>query len=246
MTKISEDLVGDILNSTRSTAVTGAGISVESDIAPFRGENGLWSEYDPNEYAHVSAFNRDPKKCWELFRLQIEEIFDAEPNAGHTGLVDLEDHGLNSVITQNIDGLHQRAGSRDVIELHGTLYELVCTSCGKKSVTEEHLGTVTDGDIPHCSCGSLLRPDVVLFGEQLPFAAIERARDEAENCDLMFVVGTSAVVQPAASLPILAKSHGAKVVEINLEETPLTHNISDYFIQGKAGETLPRLISRLQ
>ncbi len=246
MTEISEDLVEDILDSNLSTAVTGAGVSVESDIAPFRGKNGLWNEYDPNEYAHVSAFNRDPEKCWELFKIQIEEVFDAEPNPGHVGLVELEKYGLKSVITQNIDGLHQRAGSRDVIELHGTLYELVCTGCGQGYKTERYLKTVREGEVPNCSCGSLLRPDVVLFGEQLPFDAVGRAGEEVENCDIMFVVGTSAIVQPAASLPIVAKSHGAKIVEINLEETPLTHHISDYFIKGKAGETLPDLLSRLR
>lgn len=226
-------------------ALTGAGMSVESGIAPFRGEGGLWKKYDPNKYAHIRAFRNDPERCWELFKLQIEEIFDAEPHEGHYALSTLEEHGLHSVITQNIDGLHQQAGNSDVIEVHGSLYRLKCTDCREKKESSNFLDEIREGGIPHCDCGGMYRPDVVMFGESLPSGALDKAWRDCERCDLMLVIGTSAVVQPAASFPIRAKNHGADIIELNLETTPLTDNISDHFIPGEVGTTLPRLIDDL-
>jgi len=239
------EIIEEIKEAKSIVAFTGAGMSVESGIAPFRGKDGLWDKFDPQEVASASAFAEKPEKCWKLFKLQIEESFNSEPHGGHHSLVELENHGLSSIITQNIDGLHQRAGSSNVLELHGSLYRLVCPSCKNSFKTDQHLDEIKDGKIPRCECGKILKPDVVLFGEALPQNILHRSWKEAESCDLMFSLGTSAVVQPAASIPTMAKNSGAKIVEINLEKTPLTDSDSDYFLEGKVGEELPDLIDNL-
>lgn len=240
-----DKIIREIKEAEMITAFTGAGMSVESGVAPFRGEDGLWNEFDPQEFASVSAFAEEPERCWKLFKIQIEESFKSEPHQGHEALVELEDHGLNSVITQNIDGLHQKAGSDNVLELHGSLDRLICSSCKNIFKTEKFWDRIKAGGIPKCDCTKILKPDVVLFGEALPQSTLQQAWNEAENCDLMFSLGTSAVVQPAASIPKMAKRSGAKIVEINLEKTPLTEKVSDHFLKGKVGEKLPKLISRL-
>ncbi|MEF8873366.1 MAG: NAD-dependent deacylase [Candidatus Thermoplasmatota archaeon] len=234
-----------IKRADRIAVLTGAGMSVESGIAPFRGEDGLWNEFDPQEYATLSAFKRNPEKSWELFRLQIEECLSADPHEGHRSLVELEDHGLKAVVTQNVDGLHQEAGSETVLELHGTLAELVCPSCGSREETEDHLDEIIDGNIPRCECGSMLRPDVVLFGESLPRETLRRSQRNAEETDLLISIGTSAVVQPAASIPTLAERTGSVLIEINPEKTPLTPR-ADHFLEGKAGEKLPELVEQVK
>ncbi len=239
-----DEIVEEIREADNIVALTGAGMSVESGIAPFRGENGLWNEFDPQEYATLSAFRSDPERSWELFKLQIEESLPADPHEGHQSLVELEEHGLNSVVTQNVDGLHQKAGNKTVLELHGTLAELVCHSCKERTETEEYLNEVLEGDIPHCDCGSILRPDVVLFGEPLPRKVLRSSQREAEETDLLISIGTSAVVQPAASIPTLAERTGSVLLEINPERTPLTPRV-DHFLQGKAGEILPELVEDL-
>ncbi len=220
-------------------------MSVESGIAPFRGENGLWQEFDAQKYAHIESYRQDPERSWELFRLQIEEIYDAEPHQGHEALVKMEEEGLTEVITQNIDGLHQKAGSSQVLELHGTLFTLFCPDCEREYNTSEFIEEVRENRCPRCECGTILRPDAVLFGEQLPQDTVNRSLKAAEGCDLMMVVGTSAVVQPAASLPVQAKRTGATVVEINLESTPLTSDVTDLFIKGKAREVLKNIAEKL-
>ncbi|MFW5928130.1 MAG: SIR2 family NAD-dependent protein deacylase [Thermoplasmatota archaeon] len=234
-----------IENSDNITVLTGAGMAVESGVAPFRGENGLWEDYDPAKYAHIRSYRRDPERSWELFKLQIEETSQAEPHEGYFSLVDLEEDGLKSVITQNIDGLHQKAGSDNVIELHGTLSKLVCEYCDNEYDTSEFLDVINDGEIPKCDCGDILRPDVVLFGEQLDPTDVDSAITDAQESDLVLVIGTSSIVQPAASLPRMAKNHGAEVVEINLKETPITDDVTDIFLQGKAGEVLPEITENL-
>jgi len=239
------EIIEEIRKAKRIVAFTGAGMSVESGIAPFRGEEGLWNKFDPQEVASASAFAEDPERCWKLFKLQIEESFNSEPHEGHYSLVDLEDHGLSSIITQNIDGLHQRAGSDNVLELHGSLYRLVCPSCQSSFKTDKYLDEIKEEKIPRCKCGKILKADVVLFGEALPQKIFQRSRRETERCDLLFSLGTSAVVQPAASIPTVAKKSGAKIVEINLERTPLTDRVSDYFLEGKVGEVLPNLVDDL-
>ncbi len=236
-----EELVRLIEDSEPIVALTGAGMSVECGIAPFRGEGGLWDKFDPEEYAQATAFRNDPLKSWELFKLQIEEVFRAEPHAGYDILVDLEEIGLNSVITQNVDGLHLRAGSSDVIQLHGTLSTLRCDKCGYQQDTKDHIDEILENQVPKCNCGSYLRPDVVLFGEPLPFDTIDRALKSSKDCVLMLVIGTSSVVYPAASLPVLARNEGATVVEINPSRTALTGHIAHITVHRGALETLTLL-----
>lgn len=234
-----------IKRSENITVLTGAGMSVESGIAPFRGKDGLWEEFDPAEYAHIRSYKRDPERCWKLFKLQIEETFNSTPHRGYESLVELEEYGVKPVITQNIDGLHQKAGSSNVIELHGTLSKLICESCGNKYETEEFMDEIKNDRVPNCECGDILRPDVVLFGEQLDSTTVDSAITNAQQSDLMLVIGTSSIVLPAASLPGMAKNHGAYVVEINLEETPITDHVSDILLEGKAGRVLPEITTQL-
>ncbi len=235
----------DLAAAGNVTALTGAGISIESGIPPFRGKGGLWEQFDPMEIAHIDALMRDPAKVWKILVKEMKEIVDrAKPNDGHKGLAELEARDkLKTIITQNIDGLHQAAGNTDVIEFHGTFAWQRCMDCNKKYETRK----VDISEIPpRCECSGILRPDAVFFGEIIPAEAMRRSRQAATDCDLMLVIGTSAVVQPAAMIPIIAKDNGAKIVEINPERTPLTGEISDYLIMGRAGEVMNRIVSDLQ
>ena len=237
--------VEDLASAGKVTALTGAGISTESGIPPFRGKGGLWERFDPMEIAHIDALMRDPAKVWTILVKEMKQIVDtAQPNDAHKGLARLEKMGkLETVITQNIDGLHQVAGNTDVIEFHGTFAWQRCMDCGLKYETSK----VDISEIPpRCSCGGILRPDAVFFGEMIPQEALWRSRQIASDCDVMLVVGTSAVVQPAALMPVIAKQNGAKVIEINRERTPLTDDISDYLIMGRAGEIMNRIIAVLE
>ncbi len=234
----------DIAAARQTTALTGAGISIESGIPPFRGKGGLWERFDPFEIAHIDAFMRDPAKVWTILVKEMKDIVDrAQPNDAHKGLADLENGGwLKTIITQNIDGLHQMAGNTDVIEFHGNFAWQRCMECGSKIKTS----SVTMEEIPpRCDCNGILRPDAVFFGEMIPEQALWRSRQIAIDCDVMLVVGTSAVVQPAAMMPVIAKQNGAKVIEINPDPTPLTQEISDYLIQRKAGEVMNGIMTRL-
>lgn len=235
----------DLLTSRWAIALTGAGISVESGIPDFRSEGGLWSRFDPMEYAHIEAFHRNPEKVWEMLREVIPLTSRAKPNPAHYALAELESMGiLKAVITQNVDGLHQRAGSRVVIEYHGNHDWLLCLNCGFKRATSE---ADLEGPPPRCPhCKAVLKPDVVFFGEPIPLEAQRRALEEAKRCDLMLVIGTSAVVYPAADLPRIAKGRGAKVIEVNKEPTVLTGVVSDYLLQGKAGEILPKVLEEVK
>ena len=235
----------DLASAGKVTALTGAGISIESGIPPFRGKGGLWERFDPMEIAHIDALMRDPAKVWTILVKEMKEIIDtATPNNGHMGLARLEEMGkLKTVITQNIDGLHQAAGNTDVIEFHGTFAWQRCMDCSRKFETRN----VDISEIPpRCTCGGILRPDAIFFGEMIPQDALWRSRQIASDCDLMLVVGTSAVVQPAALMPVIAKESGAKVVEINPERTPLTDEISDYLIMGGAGDVMNQIIENLE
>jgi NAD-dependent deacetylase len=223
-------------------AFTGSGISVESGIPTFRGGQGLWEKYDPMEYAHIDAFRRNPEKVWNMLREMANVIFAANPSPAHRALAELENRGLlNAVITQNVDGLHQTAGSRNVIEYHGNHRRLVCVGCsGKIDFTESEARQIP---YPICErCLAPLKPDVVFFGEAIPMVEMVRANEEARRCKVMFVIGTSGVVYPAADLPFLAKSSGATIVEINLEETPFTSSISNFFFAGSASTVLPAIL----
>jgi NAD-dependent deacetylase len=231
----------DILNSKKTIAFTGAGISVESGIPDFRGAQGLWQKYDPEEYAHIHTFYSDPDRVWLMLKDMFSLIMAAKPNPAHIGLAELERMGyLSSVITQNVDGLHQAAGSRRVIEFHGSHRTLSCLKC---STTIDGTSLKMEDLPPRCSrCSSLLKPDVVFFGEPIPWEAQVSSLQESQSCSAVLVIGTSAVVYPAASIPITAKERGATVIEINMEPTPLTDQISDYLISGCAGEIIPAIV----
>lgn len=242
-----EDLLDEaarvIRKSRRVVALTGAGISVDSGIPAFRGTQGLWEKYDPMEYAHIGALRRDPKKVWQMLLELHACVEGAQPNPAHLGLAQLEDMGhLRAVITQNIDNLHQEAGSRRVIEFHGSSRRMACLVCDARLPSKE----VSLREIPPlCACGGTLKPDVVFFGEPIPWRALIEANEESKHCQVMMVVGTSALVAPACDMPYLAKDYGACVIEINTEETPLTHSVTDIFLEGRAGELLKRLVEHI-
>jgi len=222
-----------------AVALTGAGISVESGIPSFRGAQGMWTKYDPMEYATLHAFVRSPRKVWEMLSEMISVCGGAAPNAAHKGLAALEEAGLlRAVITQNVDGLHQAAGSRRVIEYHGNLEELICLYCWKRYRTRERW---SPGPAPRCDCGEILKPNVVLFGEPIPWLPQEQAEEEARTCGVLVVIGTSAQVSPACDIPRIAKESGAAVVEINPEPTSLTGSVADVHLRGGASEVLLRL-----
>ncbi len=244
-----EDLIKkaakDLAASKDVVALTGAGISVESKIPPFRGKGGLWEKIDPMEYAHIDAFKKNPTKVWNVLLKDMKEIIDkAIPNDAHKGLARLEELGiLKTIITQNIDGLHQMAGNTDVIEFHGTYAWHRCMDCKNRCKSSRiDLTNIP----PLCDCGGIYRPEVVFFGEIIPPEHLWRSRQLASDCDLMLVIGTSATVQPAALMPLIAKKSGSKVIEINPEKTPLTESISDYLILGKAGEVMSSIITELE
>lgn len=228
-----------ILNLKESVALTGAGISAESGIPTFRSKGGMWEKYDPAVYASIDVFRKDPSKYWSIRGDFIRNYNKYHPNEGHYALVDLEEMGvLRSVITQNIDGLHMKAGSKNVIELHGSLRETYCLKCGREYIAPH----VPDGNPSYCDCGGILKPHTILFGEQLPQDALMKAQREAMTCKVMILVGTSAVVQPAASLPYSAKDRDAKIIEINIEKA---FPGADYFIEEKAGIALPRIVKEV-
>jgi NAD-dependent deacetylase len=228
------------IREARSVAVlTGAGISAESGVPTFRGPGGLWRQYRPEELATPEAFRRDPRLVWEWYDWRRQRIAQARPNAGHEALVRLERSKPRFwLITQNVDGLHERAGSRRVIKLHGDIWLVRCVACGRQQRDER----VPLPELPpRCACGGLLRPGVVWFGEALPPGAWEAAEQAVREAEVLLVVGTSAVVYPAAGLIPLAQACGARVIEVNPEETPMSARL-DCSLRGPAGEILPALI----
>jgi len=259
----------DIVKANKVVALTGAGISTESGIPDFRGPDGLWKKYDPEDFT-FSRFISDPARFWSVqisIAMDGFSLFTAEPNPAHYALARLEELGkLDCIITQNIDGLHQKAGSRNVVEFHGNVREAICLSCRSIVSIERAAMKAMEGELPpRCdSCGGVLKPNAVLFGEPIPRDALFKAEEEALLCDLMLVIGTSAVVYPAADLPRIAKEktgyrwsvmgyrpqvlneYGAKVIEVNGEPTPLTGIISDYIIEGRIGEVVPRIVEEVE
>ncbi|BBO71732.1 NAD-dependent deacylase [Desulfosarcina alkanivorans] len=236
----------DILaRATSAVALTGAGISVESGIPPFRGKGGLWEKMDPMKVAHIDAFLEDPEGVWNLLIKDMKTVLDkARPNSGHTVLADLERLGiLKTVITQNVDGLHQMAGNSDVIEFHGNFAWQRCLDCNRSIETSRvDLAQIP----PRCRCGGILRPDCVFFGEMIPHEALIRSQKLSAACDVMLVIGTSAMVQPAATMPFIAKDNGAVIIEINPEPTPLTSRISNLPLLGNACSIMPRLAAAIR
>jgi NAD-dependent deacetylase len=245
---VSETIFGEAAEALRSrrnaVALTGAGISVESGIPAFRGSQGMWDRFDPMEYASIGAFFRDPEKVWTMLSEMVGLLARASPNPAHFGLAEMERMGiLRSVITQNVDGLHQAAGSRRVIEFHGNADELVCLSCGKRYPARE---TIQEGVPPRCGCGKILKPNLVLFGESIQWNAQDEADAEAERCAVLLVIGTSAQVSPASEIPRLCRKRGAFIIEINPEETPLTRTVTDLHIREKAGLAISRLLREIR
>jgi len=246
---VTDDLIKraakDLAAASHVVALTGAGISVESGIPPFRGKGGLWEKIDPMEYAHIDAFLRDPAKVWGVLIKEMKDVVDqALPNDAHKGLARLEDLGLlKTVITQNVDGLHQAAGNTDVIEFHGSFAWQKCMDCHNRCETRKiNLEQIP----PRCNCGGIFRPEVIFFGELIPPQHLSRSQLAASQCDIMLVIGTSAVVQPASLMPVISKESGAKVIEINPERTPLTGTVSDYIILGKAGEVTRKIVTEVE
>ena len=240
MDSIYEDIAKLILDLKDSVSLTGAGVSAESGIDTFRSKDGLWKKFDPAVYASIEVFKKDPSKYWTIRGDFIRNYDEYNPNPGHYALAELEKMGLvRSVITQNIDGLHTKAGSEKVIEIHGSLRETYCLQCRKEYVAPN----IPEGIPPYCECGGVLKPNTVLFGESLPHEALEGAYSEAQACNLMLVIGTSAVVQPAASLPLIAKERGSKIIEVNIEKA---FPVADYFLQEKSGVALPKIIAAIK
>jgi NAD-dependent deacetylase len=228
-----------IAAATSLAVLTGAGISAESGIPTFRGAGGLWRDYKPEELATPEAFARDPRLVWEWYNWRRELIAKAAPNAAHRALVELEKRKPGfTLITQNVDGLHDRAGSGKILKLHGDIWRMRCTACGANwSDRRAPLPKLP----PHCACGGLARPGVVWFGEPLPDGMMKEAEHAASSAQVVLVIGTSAVVHPAASLIPCARQAGAKIIEINTEETAASERV-DCALRGPAGELLPLLL----
>ena len=238
-----DELIRFLRKAERVAALTGAGVSQESGLRTFRdAQTGLWAQYKPTDLASPEAFERDPKLVWDWYAWRREAIKGVRPNPGHYALVDMARHIPDfSLITQNVDGLHRMAGSPRIIELHGNLQRVKCSSCGQLAEVWEE----ADGDVPRCeSCGGMLRPDVVWFGESLPRPELEAAVEAARSCHVFFSIGTSGLVQPAAALAHAARNRGAVLVEINAEPTPITEKV-DFAIHGKSGEILPALVQAI-
>jgi len=237
--EIASYLFERITGAKRLTVLTGAGISAESGVPTFRDKDGLWRSYRPEELATPEAFDRDPELVWDWYRYRRGVLKDVVPNAAHRALVALERQVRDfHLITQNVDSLHQRAGSRAVIELHGNIQRSHCQRCGGRASIDQA------APVPHCVCGGLMRPSVIWFGESLPEMAINQAWAASQAADCFIVIGTSAKVQPAASLPLLAKKNGAVLIEINRETTSLSDR-ADLSLQGKAGELLPTFVAQI-
>lgn len=226
----------------RNLALTGAGISTESGLPDFRSAHGLWATVDPTRVASLSAFQRDPAAFYAFYRTRLASLAGAVPNAAHRALARLEGIGmLYLVVTQNVDGLHQQAGSRDVVEVHGNLRECRCIGCSTVRPINEMAGPLDAGTVPQCAgCGGLLRPNVVLFEELLPIAAYERAEAACRECDVLLVVGSSLEVYPVAGLPELAVRSGARLVIVNRDPTQCDA-LAEIVVRGNAGTVLPAI-----
>ncbi len=242
-----EDAAELVRKAKRAVVLTGAGISTPSGIPDFRSEGtGLWSRDEPLEVASLTTFRVAPERFFEWFRSLAGQIFYANANAAHLALAQLEEAGhVKTIITQNIDALHQKAGSKCVIETHGTMKTLTCTHCYKKFEAESYLESfIADGKIPTCSCNGILKPDVILFGEQLPHSAWIQAQRAARQCDLMLVAGSSLEVLPVAGLPMQALDRGAHLIIVN--NTPTYVNVrADVVIMDDVASTLPEIAKRV-
>jgi len=238
-----DKLAEQIVNCSRGVVLTGAGISAESGVPTFRGKEGLWRKFRPEQLATMDAFLSSPDIVWEWYKWRRELISKVQPNPGHYALRDLEGHMDDfTLVTQNVDNLHRLAGSEHVLELHGNIYRNKCVECSNQYPQE---ADIDPADIPKCQkCSGKIRPDVVWFGEMLPSGVLEEAFERSEKAEIFFSIGTSGLVHPAASLPVVAKRSGATLVEINPDRTPLT-DLADFYFDTKSGEMLPGLIEEL-
>ena len=233
-----DSIKDQIKNYKKIVFVTGAGISQESGIPTFRGKGGLWRNHDAMKLATIDAFYDNPKLVWEWYNERRKNVFQAHTNPGHKAIAELEKYAQVTILTQNIDGLHQKSGSSEVLELHGSMVKIKCTVCNYK----EEILTEISNLPPLCKCGNILRPDVVWFGEPLPQNVWQNAIDFASQCDLMIIVGTSLVVSPANTLPLYAKQNNATLIEINPENTAMSKEMNE-IIRKTSAETLPKLVS---
>ena len=235
-----------ILESQPCVVLTGAGVSTESGIPDFRSPSGIWADFDPLEYASIHAFRANPEKVWRFYLPRFSMLTSAEPNAAHAAIAELERRGLvEAVVTQNIDLLHERAGSRDVVEVHGSIRTSSCPLCRTSYALEHVLSLVEDGRPPRCTaCGAVLKPDVVFFGELLPEGAIDRASELARRARLLLVVGSSLEVYPVAALPEQTLSTGGRVAVVNRDTTPYDRRAA-VKIDASAGETLHAVVDAL-
>ena len=224
-------------------ALTGAGISADSGLPIFRGKNGIWNKIDPDKVATIEAFEKYPERFWKFHIQMLSLVLKAVPNAGHKALAELETLGfLKLLITQNVDDLHERAGSQKIVKLHGDIWTVICPKCGFM----DRLSEVPTQIPPRCpECENILKPNVVLFGELLPPDAITEAISACKKADLILVIGTSGSVMPAGSLPLIVKNHGGEIIEINTEPSAIT-KFADMFIQGRAANILPKILKELK
>ena len=236
--KMFDTVAQKLKDSRKIVFVTGAGISQESGIPTFRGKDGYWRKYDPMKLASIDAFYDDPKLVWEWYEDRRKNILDVKPNEGHFAISQMEEFKDVVVLTQNIDGLHQRSGSTNVLELHGSIIRIKCTVCDFIDNITENFESLP----PKCKCGSMLRPDVVWFGEPLPQNIWQSAIKEASICDVMIIVGTSLVVSPANTLPVYAKQNGAILIEVNPEKTVMSNDMA-LSIQATSVGVLPKMLS---
>ena len=236
--KMFDTVAQKLKGSKKIVFVTGAGISQESGIPTFRGKDGYWRKYDPMKLASIDAFYDDPKLVWEWYDDRRKNILSVKPNEGHFAISQMEEFKDVVVLTQNIDGLHQRSGSTNVLELHGSIIRIKCTVCDFTDNITENFELLP----PKCKCGSMLRPDVVWFGEPLPQNIWQSAIKEASICDVMIIVGTSLVVSPANTLPVYAKQNGAILIEVNPEKTVMSNDMT-LSIQATSVGVLPKMLS---
>ena len=236
--KMFDTVAQKLKGSKKIVFVTGAGISQESGIPTFRGKGGYWRRYDPMKLASIDAFYDDPKLVWEWYEDRRKNILSVKPNEGHFAISQMEEFKDVVVLTQNIDGLHQRSGSTNVLELHGSIIRIKCTVCDFTDNITENFESLP----PKCKCGSMLRPDVVWFGEPLPQNIWQSAIKEASICDVMIIVGTSLVVSPANTLPVYAKQNGAILIEVNPEKTVMSNDMT-LSIQATSVGVLPKMLS---
>ncbi len=238
MFELIKDQIKDI---KKIVFVTGAGISQESGIPTFRGKDGLWRNYDAMKLATIDAFYENPKLVWEWYNERRTNIISSQPNLGHKTIAELEKYAEIIVLTQNIDGLHQKAGSSNVLELHGSIIKIKCTVCNFKDEIIAEFSEIP----PKCKCGNVLRPEVVWFGESLPQDVWQKAIIHSSQCDLMIIVGTSLVVSPANTLPMYAKQNNAILIEVNPEDTAMSSEM-DLVIRETSVNALPKFLDLFQ